>query len=316
MIRTIAVALLLAGTSVAIAQQNFDQVQIRTEVVKPGIAVLFGAGGNIGVSHGPDGTILIDDQYAPLTPKIVAAVAALGAKPVKFLVNTHWHGDHTGGNENFGNAGAVILAQDHVRDRMATPQVRGARTIGPSPAAALPVITYHDGARIHLNGDVVRMMHVAHAHTDGDSIVFWEKANVVHMGDTYFNRVTLPFIDLASGGSAKGLLAGIDRVLALINDDTVVIPGHGPLARKRDLAAYRAMLADVIAKVESGRAAGQTLDQIVASKPAAAYETNPPGFISGDAFVTTIYRSLETPPPDHGPQRGGHSHGPGAGHRH
>lgn len=315
-VRIIAAALLLAGASGATAQQNFDSVQIRTEVVKPGIAVLFGAGGNIGVSHGPDGTILIDDQFAPLTPKIVAAIAAMGASPVKFLVNTHWHGDHTGGNENFGKAGAIIMAQDHVRERMREGSQHRGGSSPPAPAAALPVVTYHDGVRVHLNGDTLRMMHVPHAHTDGDSIVFWEKANVVHMGDTFFHRVTLPFIDLSSGGSAKGLLAAIDRVLGMINDDTIVIPGHGPIARKADLAAYRAMLADVIAKVESGRAAGQTLDQIVASKPAAAYDTNPNGFIKGDAFVTTIYRSLESPPADHASGNRSHAHGPGGSHSH
>ena len=269
--------------------------------------MLFGAGGNMAVSHGADGTVLIDDQFAPLTPKIEAAVAGLGASPVKYLINTHWHGDHTGGNENFGKAGAIIIAQDHVRDRMASPQVRGTRTIGPSPAAALPVITYHDGINLHLNGDRVRTTHLKHAHTDGDSVVQWEKANVIHMGDTFFHQVTLPFIDLDSGGSAKGLLAGIGKVLTMIDDKTVVIPGHGPVATKADLVIYRDMLASVIAAVEAGKAAGKSLVEIQATKPAARWDTNPDAFIKGDAFIAAIFKSLDLP---------AHHHGEGVPHQH
>ncbi|MBA4747257.1 MAG: MBL fold metallo-hydrolase [Sphingopyxis sp.] len=309
-----AAALLCTAVGPACAQQDFSKVEIKAQPVAPGIAVLFGAGGNIGVSHGPDGTVLIDDQFAPLTPKIQAAVAGLGASPVKYLINTHWHFDHTGGNENFGNAGALILAHDHVRDRMATEQKGRFGTTPPSPPKALPVVTYHDGISLHLNGDRVRTMHLKHAHTDGDSVVMWEKANVVHMGDTFFHQVTLPFIDLNSGGSAKGLLAGITKVLAIIDDKTVVIPGHGPVATKADLTAYRDMLTSVIASVEAAKATGKTLPEIQAMKPAAKWDTNPNGFIKGDDFVATVFASLAMPAHDHG-EKAPKDHG-GAEHQH
>lgn len=305
-------AALLGAAAAFPAHAQTAEVTITVEKLAPGVAVLFGQGGNIGVSYGPDGTVLIDDQFAPLTPKIQAAVAALPATPVKFLINTHWHGDHSGGNENLGKAGAVILAHDHVRDRMATEQVRGTARIGPSPAVALPVITYHDGIKLHLNGDVVRTMHVGHAHTDGDSIVFWEKAKIVHMGDV-FNRNGFPFIDLDSGGSAKGLLAGVARVLSMIGDDAVVIPGHGAIGSKADLAAYHAMLADVIGAVEKARGEGKTLEQVIALAPAAKYRTASGGFSNPTNFLTAIYRSLENPAHhaeahDHGDGEGPHTH--------
>jgi cyclase len=288
--RFIASMSLLALATAATAQPA--DVKITTESLAPGINVLFGQGGNIGVSHGEDGTVLIDDQFAPLTPKIQAAIAALGATPVKFLINTHWHGDHSGGNENFGKAGALILAHDNVRVRMATPQTRGDQTTPASPKVALPVVTYHDGLSLHLNGDEVRTYHMHDAHTDGDSIVIWKKANVVHMGDLYFNKVTLPFIDLDSGGNAKGMLAAVEKALTLINPQTKVIPGHGPIASYADLQGYREMLKSVIGAVEAGIAAKKTLLQIQAMKPAAKWDTNPQAFIKGDAFVETVYKSL------------------------
>lgn len=309
-------ALILAALigSPAAAQQDFSKVEIKAQPVAPGLAVLFGAGGNMAVSYGPDGTVLIDDQFAPLTPKIEAAIAALGASPVKYLINTHWHGDHSGGNENFGKTGALILAHDHVRDRMGSEQKTRFGTVKPSPPVALPVITYHEGISLHLNGDQVRTKHVKHAHTDGDSVVFWQKANVIHMGDTFFHQVTLPFIDLDSGGSAKGLLAGIGEVLMMIDDKTVVIPGHGPVATKADLVAYRDMLASVIASVEAGKAAGKSLPEIQAMKPAARWDTNPAGFIKGDDFVAAIFTSLSRPDHHHGDSKPA-EHGAGE-HKH
>lgn len=295
----------LCSASCALAQQ--PEVTIRVEKVAPGVAVLFGSGGNIGVSYGPDGTILIDDQFAPLTPKIQAAVADLGATPVKFLINTHWHGDHSGGNENFGKAGALIMAHDNVRVRMAAGMTTTGRTIAPAPKIALPIVTWHDGIALHLNGDEVRTHHMHDAHTDGDSIVRWKSANVVHMGDLYFNKVTLPFIDMNSGGSAAGMLAAIDKTLTMIDDRTIVIPGHGPVATKADLTAYRDMLRTVIGAVQTGIGAGKSLAQIQAGKPAAKYET-PGAFISGDAFVKAIFDSLSAPKAEH-------KHGAGGKHK-
>ena len=315
MLRAALLASTLLLAAPAAAQQDLSKVEIRTETVTPGLAVLLGAGGNIAVSHGPDGTILVDDQFAPLTPKIEAAIEALGASPAKWLINTHWHGDHSGGNENFGKAGAMIMAHDHVRERMAAGQMLRGNAVPPSPAKALPVLTYHDGITLHLNGDTVRVMHAPHAHTDGDSILHWETANAFHMGDLFFHKVSLPFIDLESGGSAYGLIAAADKVLGLADDRSVIIPGHGPLATKADLAAYRAMLAEVVAAVESAKAAGRTLDEIKAMKPAAKYEV-PGGFISGDAFVTSIFGSEKGHPHGVKPDRskdvmGAHDHGKG-----
>jgi cyclase len=290
-----AAALLCAGAATA----QPAEVTITIERLAPGVAVLFGQGGNIGVSYGEDGTVLIDDQFAPLTPKIQAAVASLGASPVKFLINTHWHGDHSGGNENFGKAGAIIMAHDNVRVRMASEQRRGERVTPPSPKVALPVVTYHDGLSLHLNGDTVRTRHMHDGHTDGDSIVMWKVANVVHMGDLFFHKVTLPFIDLASGGSAKGLLAAIETSLTLTDANTKIIPGHGPVATRADLVAYRDMLKTVIGRVEAGLKAKKTLAQVQAEKPAAQWDINDKAFIKGDAFVEAVYTSLKTPPRKH-----------------
>lgn len=284
-------ALALAALPAIGAAQTPD-VKITSEPVAPGIAVLFGQGGNIGVAYGPDGTVLIDDQFAPLTPKIEAAIATLGATPVRFLINTHWHGDHSGGNENLGKAGALIIAHDNVRVRLAQGAQMQGRTIAPAPKIALPVITYHDGLSLHLNGDEVRTYYMPNAHTDGDSIIIWKGANVVHMGDLFFNKVTLPFIDLESGGSARGMLAGVEKSLALINPQTRIIPGHGPMASYGDLLGYRDMLKSVIAAIEGGIAAKKSLVQIQAMKPAAKWDINPQAFIKGDRFVETVYKSL------------------------
>ena len=319
---SVSLAAALFGVTPAHAQRNFDAVEIKAQTVAPGIAVLFGAGGNIAVSHGPDGTVLIDDQFAPLTPKILAAIAALGATPPRFLINTHWHGDHTGGNENFGKAGTLILAHDHVRDRMSTAQIRGnGARVPPAPPAALPVLTWHHGATLHLNGDRVVTTHAPHAHTDGDSIVWWENANVVHMGDTFFNNGSMPFVDIASGGTARGLIAAADQVLAKANGATAIVPGHGAVATKADLANWRAMLVEIIDRVEAERKAGRTLEEVIAMRPTAKWATAPDAFIKGDAFVTAIWNSLDDP---HAAQKAKattgasepHAHDGGKPHRH
>ncbi len=283
----------------ACAQQDFSKIEIKSEQLAPGVAVLFGAGGNIGVSYGEDGTILIDDQYAPMTAKIQAAVSGLGAAPVKFLVNTHWHGDHSGGNENLGNAGAVIMAHDNVRVRLAAGAVSGAgtsgaRTIPAAPPAALPVITYAEGLKLHLNGEEVRVIHMPAAHTDGDSIIHWTKSNVIHMGDLFMLQVSFPYVDRDSGGDVRGFVAAADKVLAIANDQTKIIPGHGAIATKADLQNHRNMIATVIAKVEAGIKAGQTLEQIKASNPTDGFGVNPKGFISADRFVETVYNIVKS----------------------
>jgi len=292
----ISFALLAAAVPAAAQQRDFSKVDIKVEKLSPGVAVLFGSGGNIGVSYGEDGTILIDDQFAPLTEKIIAAVRTLDPDPVRFVINTHWHGDHTGGNENLGKAGAVIMAHDNVRERMASEQVRSSgQRVPPSPKAALPVVTYGHGVTVHLNGDTIHVVHVANAHTDGDSLIHWQKADVLHMGDTFFHKLSLPFIDRASGGSIDGAIEAAGKGLALAGANTRIIPGHGPMATRADLEAYRAMLVDVRSKVAAAIAAGRTLDQIKADNPATPYGVEG-GFISPDAFVEAVYESLRNPP--------------------
>ena len=297
-------ALLLAASPLAFFPVNeshaqetdrFANVEIKVEPLADGVAVLFGAGGNIGVSYGPDGTVLIDDQFAPLTPKIQAAIAGLGAEPVTYLINTHWHGDHSGGNENFGKAGALIMAHDHVRERMLGIQKSGRGNDPASVVDALPTVTYHDGLKLHLNGDEVQVKHMKHGHTDGDSVIFWKKANVVHMGDLFFNKMSLPFIDLDSGGNARGILAAADKVLTMVDDETKIIPGHGPMATKADLIAYRDMMKTVIGAVEKAQGEGKSLEQAQAMKLAGQWDINPDAFIKGDAFVEAVYKSVQKP---------------------
>jgi cyclase len=276
----------------AFGQQDFSKVEIKAEQLAPGVAVLFGAGGNIGVSYGEDGTVLIDDQFAPLTPKIEEAIKALGASPVKFLINTHWHGDHSGGNENFGKAGALIMAHDNVRVRMSTDQKTRFGDVKASPKVALPVITYAEGLKIHLNGEEVRTIAVAPAHTDGDSIIHWTKSNVIHMGDLFMLQISFPFVDVGSGGKARGFVAAADKALAIANDQTKIIPGHGVMATKADLQNHRNMIAGTIAKVEAGIKAKKTLAQIKAMRPADGYGVKADGFIKADDFVEVVYKEL------------------------
>ncbi|RDV07557.1 MBL fold metallo-hydrolase [Sphingorhabdus pulchriflava] len=275
------------------AQQDFSKVEVKAEQLAPGVSVLFGAGGNIGVSHGEDGTVLIDDQYAPLTPKIQAAVAGLGASPVKFLINTHWHGDHSGGNENFGKAGAVIMAHDNVRVRMASDQKTPFGEVKASPKVALPVITYAEGLKLHLNGEEVRVISVPPAHTDGDSIVHWTKSNVIHMGDLFFHKMSFPFVDRSSSGDVRGVIAAAEKVLAMADDQTKIIPGHGPVASKAELLAYRDMVSAIVGKIDGAIKSGKTLEEIKAMKPADGYGVNPSGFITADRFIEMVYGTLK-----------------------
>jgi glyoxylase-like metal-dependent hydrolase (beta-lactamase superfamily II) len=293
----VAAALLFATcpTPRLLAQQDMSDVEIETHLAGDGVWMLVGRGGNIGVSAGEDGIFLIDDQYAPLTEKIRAAVARINDRPIRFVLNTHWHGDHTGGNENLGQAGALIVAHENVRERMSVEQFmeRFDRTVPASPEAALPVVTYTDAVTFHLNGDEIHAFHVAPAHTDGDSVVHFRKANVLHMGDVFFHG-TYPFIDLGSGGSAPGVLDAVNRALELADGETKVIPGHGPLADKAALTAYRDMLQAVIGRVEALVAEGKSLEEVQAAKPSAAYdEAWGGGFIGSDVFVAAVYESVK-----------------------
>ncbi len=293
--RPAAFALLSAAIliSPAHAQRNFDNVEVTSEEVAPGVAVLFGAGGNIGVSHGDDATVIIDDQFAPLSGKIERAIANLGAKPVKYVVNTHWHFDHTGGNEHFGKTGATIFAHDNVRVRMASGGSAAGNQTPPAPKEALPVVTYGQGMRFHINGDTINLMFLGGGHTDGDSVVMWEEKNVVHMGDLYFKINGYPFIDTNSGGNVYNAMQSLDLVIAMIDDETRVIPGHGPMSNKAELVAYRAMIGEAVGRVEALNEQGMSLEDAVAAKPLDGIDRGEGGFISADAFVGAIWRSIE-----------------------
>ncbi|MGH6787785.1 MAG: MBL fold metallo-hydrolase [Novosphingobium sp.] len=277
---------------------DFGKVEVKSEVIAPGVAVLFGLGGNIGVSYGPDGTVLIDDQFAPLTEKIGQAVAGLGAMPARYLVNTHWHYDHSGGNENLGKAGVTIFAHDNVRVRLAAGGTVAGTVSPPAPAAALPVVTYAQGLTFHLNDDDIDAVFTGGGHTDGDTVLIWRTANVVHTGDLMMNGLGFPFIDLESGGNALRLVATLDQILARTNAATKVIPGHGPVASQADLRAWRDMIAGAVETVRKARRTKQSLERFLKVNPFKPHE-KPGAFISADAFVTAIWRSLDAKPAEH-----------------
>jgi len=291
----ILVALLAAAAFGAHAQQrNIDAVQIKATQVAGHVWMLEGEGGNIGVSAGEDGVFLIDDQFAPLTPKIVAAIKNISDKPVRFLINTHWHGDHTGGNENLGKAGVIIVAQDNVYKRLSAGGVIQMlkQSYPPAPKAALPVITFSDTATLHLNDDDVTAHHLPPAHTDGDSYIVFRKANVVHTGDV-FAAYRYPFIDPESGGSVKGVIRAIDILLPLLNDDTKLIPGHGPLSTKKDVLEYRRMIGTVVTRVEKMVKSGKTLEETIAAKPTREFDEKWGSARKPDAFVEIVYKGLK-----------------------
>jgi len=289
-------ALLVLWAPAASAQSDdrFVNVDIAITPLRDGLALLTGQGGNIVLSSGVDGAFIIDDQFAPLGDKIRTAIATLSDKPVRFVLNTHFHGDHTGGNESFGGAGAVIVAHDNVRKRMSQAQFLETfkRDLKPAPAAALPLVTFSDGLSLHLNGQDVRVMHVAHAHTDGDAMVWFAEAKVLHMGDIYFNGL-YPFIDVDAGGGINGMIAGVDTALALIDDSALVVPGHGPLSNRAELAAYGEMLRDFHTRVAALKQQGKSLDEVIAAQPTAQYNAVWAGqFISPELLIGFIYKTL------------------------
>ena len=283
----LATTALFAGASQA---QNFDKTEIKTEKLSPTTYVMYGAGGNLGLSIGEDAVFVIDDQYAPMTPKITAAIKALTDKPVQFVLNTHWHGDHTGGNENFGKTGTLIVAHENVRKRMSSEQfIQLFKSQVPaSPRVALPVVTFTNDITFHLNGDEVFVFHVPKAHTDGDAIVHFRKSNVIHMGDTYFNGL-YPFIDTSSGGTPDGVIAAADRALAHADDKTRIIPGHGPISNKAELKVYRDMLATVNGRIKVLMKEGKKAGEIVDAKPSAEFDEKwGKAFISPGRFIEML----------------------------
>ena len=281
------IAALTALTATSLfAQQDFSKVEIKVTKVAGTVYMLTGAGGNIGVSAGDDGIVIVDDQFAPLAPKIKEALHGITAKPIKFIVNTHYHGDHTGGNVVFGKE-APIIAHENVRKRLAS----GSKNLGgetpPAPKDALPVITFNDRASLHVNGEEIRAVHFPHGHTNGDSVIYFTQSNVVHMGDDFFNGM-YPFVDVDNGGSVKGMLAAVDNVLSTMPDDAKVIPGHGPLSDKAGLRAFAEVLRGTSGAVAKAVAAGKTLDQMKEEKILAQWDSWGKGFIKTDAWLATL----------------------------
>lgn len=290
--RTATLATAILAAAPLAAQQDWSKVEIRAEQVAPGVAVVFGAGGNIGVSYGEDGTVLIDDQFAPLTDRILAEVERLGAQPVKYLINTHWHFDHSGGNENLGKAGVTIFAHENVRVRLAAGGTVAGNVSAPAPRAALPVVTFEHGVSFHLNGDRIDAISTGGGHTDGDTAMYWRTANVLHTGDLMMNGMGFPFVDVSSGGNAMNLVRTLDHLIAVTNPETKVIPGHEPIGTQADLIAWRDMIAGSVELIRARRAGGDTLEAVLADNPLKPNE-KPNAFINADAFARAIWASLD-----------------------
>jgi|AZII01.1.fsa_nt_gi glyoxylase-like metal-dependent hydrolase (beta-lactamase superfamily II) len=281
-------------TAGANANDHWDSVEVKAVPVSDGIYMLMGEGGNIGVSIGEDGTFAIDDQYAQMSAKITAAIKKLSGDSPKFLFNTHWHGDHAGGNEHFGKQGAIIVAHENVRESLKVEKSIKLFNMHkpPSPKEALPVVTFQNEMNLHLNGDDIHLVHVANAHTDGDAIVHFTRANVIHAGDTFFNGF-YPFIDVDSGGGIAGMIAACNTVLALANDETKIMPGHGPLASKADLVTFRDMLVVAEKNIQALITAGKNEAEVIAAKPLVELDKEwGDGFIPTDMWVKIVYGGM------------------------
>lgn len=278
----------------ALAQAPVPEITV--EKINDHLFMIVGLGGNVGVSVGDDGTFIIDDQMQPIIPKLQAAITELANEPVKLVLNTHWHFDHTGGNEVFGETGAVIVAHDNVRERMSTEQVSTffGSVRPPSPDAALPVVTFAEDVTLHFNGDTVRVFHVPNAHTDGDAIVHFVESNVWHLGDTYFSSF-YPFFDLDSGGSINGMIASASRILELMNDEAKIIPGHGPITGRDTLRDYRDMMITVRDRVQALIDEGADTEAVIAAAPTADFDERWNGsgeFMPPGRWLTLITASL------------------------
>ncbi len=287
-IQQLPIFLLFISTS--IYAQRFDTVNIKTTKLTEHTYMLEGAGGNIGVSVGDDGVFVIDDQFAPLSEKILTAIKTLSDKPLKFLVNTHYHGDHSGGNQNMTNAGATIIAHDNVKKRLEAKQRDGSL----KPKEALPIITFNDKLNITINGESVAVFHVSNAHTDGDALLYFTESNVLHTGDTYFNG-RYPYIDLNSGGSVKGYIEAVKKGLMLIDEDTIIIPGHGKLSNKEAYQGFLKMLETLRTSIQKAIDEGITEDVVKADKSLTkTYDSLGfgSGFISSEKIRLTFYKSL------------------------
>ena len=289
------VAILLAAAA-TFAQQDFSKVEIKVTKVSGNIYMLEGVGGNIAASVGEDGIVIVDDQFAPLAEKIQAALKGIAAKPVRFIINTHYHGDHTGGNEPLSKAGSTVIAQDNVRKRLESGGTAGnggsiKMENKPADKAALPVITFATEVTVHLNGEDIRALHFPAGHTDGDAVIFFPKSNVVHMGDD-FVRYGFPFIDVASGGSVQGMISAMEKALTMLPPDVKVIPGHGAISNLDDVRAFVKMLKETSAVVQKAIDRHQTLEQMKQAKILEPWQKFSGSFVNTDAFIETLYNSL------------------------
>ncbi|MDP9120576.1 MAG: MBL fold metallo-hydrolase [Acidobacteriota bacterium] len=282
-------------------QQDFSKVEVKAVKAAARVYMLEGAGGNIGVSVGEDGILLVDDQFEPLADKIRAAVKTLGDGRIRFIINTHWHGDHTGGNKVFGREGTIV-AQANVRKRLAAGQTVFGQTTPPQPPEALPVVTFDQSVSVHWNGEEIKVIHFPSGHTDGDSVIFFTGSNVVHMGDDFFAGHTFPFVDLGSGGSVQGLAENVAKVIAQLPADVKIIPGHGPLSTLDDLKAFHAMLVETTGAVRQKMKAGKSLEAIQAEGVPEKYKDWGKGFIDTKTWLLTVHDSLAKSAPGGTPQ--------------
>ncbi len=283
---------LLLVPAFGLAQDRFADVEIKATHVRGSVYMLEGAGGNIGVSVGDDGILIVDDQFAPLADKIRAALAKLGDGKLQYVLNTHWHGDHTGGNASFG-VEVPIIAHRNVRKRMAAGQELLGRQVEPAPHEALPVITFDDSLTVHFNGEDIRMVHFPAGHTDGDSVVFFQQSNVVHMGDDLWTA-RFPFVDLSSGGNVLGLERSVREILKDLPEDAILIPGHGPLSTRKDLEDYQQMLAESIELVRKKIDQGKSLEEIQQEGAPEGWADWGSGWIKTDAWLETVHKSLSS----------------------
>jgi glyoxylase-like metal-dependent hydrolase (beta-lactamase superfamily II) len=271
--------------------QRFDNVEITVEKINENLYVLFGAGGNIAVLTGSEGTVMIDNQFAPLSDKILSAIGELTSQPIQYVINTHWHGDHTGGNANFAKQGATIIAHENVRKRLMTDNVRPfGRTSEAQPEAAWPRLTFDKNMQVHHNGVSIQLLHYHAGHTDGDALVMFGDYNVLHMGDIFF-KDRFPFIDTALGGDPDGLIAIVEAALMLSDANTTIIPGHGAISNKEDLRRYHQMLLIVKGRVMKAITAGTPLEDVDVATIVKDYETWGEGFIKPEVFVKTLYKA-------------------------
>jgi cyclase len=285
--------LILVTISTFSIAQDFEKVQIQTIEVADGVYMLRGAGGNIGISAGEDGILMIDTQFAELMKKIKSAIAEINRGPIRIVLNTHWHYDHTYGNEPLGKSGALIMAHENARMRMKSEQTFPDfdMDIPVFPDAALPLVTFNDSLTLHFNGDEIQVIHIENAHSDGDIVIYFRKANVMQTGDIYFS-VLYPFIDVSHGGSIDGVIAAADKILGIVDENTKIIPGHGPLSNREGLKKYRDMLITLRDRIQSQIEEGKTLEEVIASNPTADFDKIKAQSVPPEMFVKIVYNDL------------------------